>query len=237
MIQIAIRMDDSGSCSSADDATLECLAHGVAFNVSVMVPGPTFPQFAPRLAKTNACVGLHVTLNSEWDKVKWGPVLGPNQVPSLVNENGHFLPSPVDLNNKGFSLEEAAREIEAQLAFGRSFGLHFSYIDEHMGVGWLPGLSNVIDRIANENNLNRLDKWKYLLHDQGLVAAIDSAPRGQHIVVTHPGKEAADMHQFFCGDIQPGQIARERSAETSILCSPELKAAILKRGAIPSRLA
>ena len=34
--------------------------------------------------------GIHLTLNSEWQHYKWGPVLGASRVPSLVDENGHF---------------------------------------------------------------------------------------------------------------------------------------------------
>ena len=34
-------------------------------------------------------VGVHLTLNSEWENIKWGPL---TNAPSLVDANGHFFP-------------------------------------------------------------------------------------------------------------------------------------------------
>lgn len=52
------------------------------------------------------CFDLHATLNAEWDAVKWDPVLPPEQVPSLVDEHGHFFPSPHVLRERPPRIEE-----------------------------------------------------------------------------------------------------------------------------------
>ncbi|MFC1597153.1 ChbG/HpnK family deacetylase [Planctomycetota bacterium] len=35
-------------------------------------------------------VGVHLTLTSEWENCKWGPV---TEAPSLVDRQGHFFPT------------------------------------------------------------------------------------------------------------------------------------------------
>jgi predicted glycoside hydrolase/deacetylase ChbG (UPF0249 family) len=82
-------------------------------------------------------IGLHVTLNAEWEDYKWGPLSPPEKVPSLVNPDGFFLPLPADLHARGIVVEEAVTEVAAQLARLRSVGLNPVYLDEHCYVGWI----------------------------------------------------------------------------------------------------
>ena len=84
----------------------------------------------------SVCLGLHVTLNAEWDAVKWPPVLARERVSSLVDERGYFWPTPDEAQRHGAREDEMLAEIEAQLARMRGAGLTVSYIDEHMGVSW-----------------------------------------------------------------------------------------------------
>ena len=231
-IQLITRGDDAGSCHSANSAILQACDSGTLRNVSLMVPGPAFESAAKLFAdRSDVCLGLHVTLNSEWDAVKWGPVLPAQQVPSLVDENGHFWPTPTTLHERGLDPDEAMAEIEAQLRHARAAGLNLSYIDEHMGVSWVGGLRERIRALAEREGLIDAFKFEGLPSVQnahaGLLerwqAQLQDAQPGAYVIVTHPGRDEDDMRQMSMHSQgwQPGSVAQERDAERQALCDPK----------------
>ena len=88
--RLIIRADDMGSFRSANIACMEGYKNGVETCIEVMVVTSWFPE-AARLLRENPGidVGLHLTLTSEWDNVKWRPL---THCPSLTDSNGYFLP-------------------------------------------------------------------------------------------------------------------------------------------------
>lgn len=235
-LRLITRGDDAGSCSAANRAVLEACERGIARNASLMVPGPAFAETARLFAgRPEICLGLHVTLNAEWQAVRWGPVLPPERVPSLVDDRGHFLPSPRHLRDRGFVLEEAVAEAQAQLDRARALGVEIAYLDEHMGVGWLPGLRECLAALAEREGLVDAHPFSSLAavesEAEDLVSMwlvwIDAAPPGTYVLVTHPGIDEEEMRQF--GD-EPGVVARERDAERRALTDPRLAEALRERG-------
>ena len=105
-IHLVTRADDAGSCNSANVAIWNCYRRGIVLNASVMVPAPAFEEAAELLgSEEGLCVGLHVTLTSEWESVRWGPVLPAEEVSSLVDEHGCFPRSRRALEDNGARLE------------------------------------------------------------------------------------------------------------------------------------
>ena len=89
-IKLVVRADDIGSCHTANLACIQCFREGIARSVEVMVPCPWFNEAAQMLRENPGYdVGVHLTLTSEWENYKWGPL---TQAPSLVDEQGHFFP-------------------------------------------------------------------------------------------------------------------------------------------------
>ena len=75
-VQVAFRADDAGSCESANLAIAEAIDAGIVKNVSVMACGPALEHAVSLLKeRRDIDIGLHVTLNAEWVKAKWPPVL------------------------------------------------------------------------------------------------------------------------------------------------------------------
>ena len=77
------RADDFGSAQAANAAILEALTQGCLIrNVSCMAPGPHIARDAEALRAFAARVdlGLHLTVNSEWDTVAWTPCGPPAAV-------------------------------------------------------------------------------------------------------------------------------------------------------------
>ena len=245
-LRIVFRADDAGSCVSANRAIERVVREGPVRNVSVMACGPALEDAARRLAGLDVCIGLHVTLNAEWEAVKWGPAAPLEDVHTLLDPGStNFTATPMVLHERGFDLDEAVREARAQLDALRRCGLAPVYMDEHMGVGWLPGLRERLERLACEEGLisastlalrglgspyeeGRSTKERWL---EGL----RSAPPGDYLAVAHPGLMEPDMHAFALAGQPPGEVARERAMETEALLSPELMAALSRRQARPIR--
>jgi len=234
-IRLVTRGDDAGSCESANVAIRQAARHGVLRNVSVMAPGPAFASKAGPLLLSlpeTICLGLHVTLNSEWETVKWGPLLPRDQVPSLVDEQGDFWPTPDETKAHGGRVDEMLAEIEAQLARVRRAGLTVGYIDEHMGVSWpWPELRAGIAEIARREGLVDAHGLPGLPDAGGaggmdsFLRSLEAAQPGVYVHITHPGWDADDMRRFD----GTGQVAGWRDADRRLLTDPDLPAALAAR--------
>lgn len=213
MRRVIFRADDAGASVGTNDAMIEVVSGGLIQNVGIMAPGLAFED-AKRLMDLDACLGMHAVLNAEWDGVKWGPVA--SNVPSLVDENGHFLPTPMRLHERGFSLAEAERELRAQLARLLDAGFRLSYLDDHMGVAWLPGLREVFERIAAEHGLVYAPTIPFWDPFSG-----SEAPEGEvALMVYHPSTDDADSALWWHTGLPPGKVARDRDAERRFLAKP-----------------
>jgi predicted glycoside hydrolase/deacetylase ChbG (UPF0249 family) len=230
-IRLVTRGDDAGSCHSANRAILESVNAGVLHNVSLMVPGPAFDEAAEIFRhRDDVCLGLHITLNAEWHKVKWGSVSAPQDVPSLLDDNGYFTPTPNALHERGFSDDEVMLEIRAQLQKARGAGLNIQYVDEHMGVSWMGDLRSRIAQFCREEKLldaHSVQGLPFLNYDFNdcvgdWMNALQRAQPDTYVLVTHPGYDADDMRVFTRENLQPGEVAHERDAERRAWCDPRL---------------
>ena len=129
---LIIHADDAGLAHSENRATMQALQNGFVNSYSMMVPCPWFFEMAV-FAKNNPQFdnGVHLTLTCEWENYKFGPVLPVYEVPSLVDENGHFFKKREDLR-KYASPEDVEKELRAQMEKALRFGLKPTHIDTHM---------------------------------------------------------------------------------------------------------
>ncbi len=64
---------------------------GLISSAAVMVPCPWFPQTADYCRKhPEVDMGVHLTLNSEWDGYRWGPISTQNTESGLLDDEGYF---------------------------------------------------------------------------------------------------------------------------------------------------
>ena len=136
---LIIHADDAGLSHSENRATTQALKNGTINSYSIMVPCPGFNEIAT-FAKDNPQFdnGVHLTLTCEWENYKFGPVLPISEVPSLVDQNGHFYKNRTDFKNNA-KTEEAKKELTAQIETALQFGLQPTHLDSHMcSVGVTP---------------------------------------------------------------------------------------------------
>jgi hypothetical protein len=95
-------------------------------------------------------VGVHLTLNAEWDLYRWGPI---TQAPSLLDGDGGFPRTITDVFEHA-DLDEVRRECRAQVERAILWGFDVSHVDSHLGTLQLrPEFFDIYLDIADEFRL------------------------------------------------------------------------------------
>lgn len=233
MIRLITRGDDAGSSTTANRAIRDACVDGILRNVSTMCPCDAIEDAAARLKDIDhVCLGFHATLNAEWNRVRWGSVSPPEQVPSLVQADGTFFPRVQELENNGPVLEEATMELQAQLDRGRGFGIDFKYADQHMGFGRaIPGFDEAFDQWCDAEGLQnyrhyhrRLPRTDDPAGDpvEQLIADLEAADPGQWAIVGHPGYETEDLQQIGNEKVDGVEEARARDWQRRWFMDPRV---------------
>jgi predicted glycoside hydrolase/deacetylase ChbG (UPF0249 family) len=105
----------------------ETLRRGLATSATLMVPCPWAREAAGRYRGED--VGVHLTLNAEYDLYRWGPI---THAPSLLDGDGGFPRTIEDVFDHA-DLDEVRRELRAQIERAIYWGFDVSHLDSHMG--------------------------------------------------------------------------------------------------------
>lgn len=124
---LIVNCDDLGSSHAANVGVYESLRDGIATSASLMVPCPWAREAAARYRGED--VGVHLTLNAEWDLYRWGPI---THAPSLLDGDGGF-PRTVQEVWEHADLDEVRRELRTQIERAILWGFDVSHLDSHMG--------------------------------------------------------------------------------------------------------
>jgi predicted glycoside hydrolase/deacetylase ChbG (UPF0249 family) len=124
---LIINCDDLGSSQAANTGVYESLRSGLATSATLMVPCPWSRDAAAQYLGED--VGVHLTLNCEYETYRWGPV---THAPSLLDGDGGFPRTIEDVWDHA-DLDESRRELRAQVERAILWGFDVSHLDSHMG--------------------------------------------------------------------------------------------------------
>jgi predicted glycoside hydrolase/deacetylase ChbG (UPF0249 family) len=145
-----VHCDDIGMCHAANEGAYEALANGPATCGSIMVPCPWFEEAAARArANPGFDLGVHLTLNAEWEHYRWGPVASRDRVPSLLDAQGNLPRSTLEVVKQA-KPEEVEIELRAQIEKALAAGIDVTHIDSHMGTVFFPQFIPVYAKLARE---------------------------------------------------------------------------------------
>ena len=240
--QLLVRVDDIGMNHSVNMGLERLAQTRMPLSASVMFACPWYQEAVDILRRTpQIAVGVHLTLNSEWSGYRWGPVLGAQAVPSLVDSVGYFLPSSEAFVASKYDLGEVERELTAQVERALRSGLTISYVDHHMGTAVsTPALRAVVERIAAKYGLGISRYFGEAYHTMfdtpvaekrrafaAHLRALD--PARPNLVVVHAAPFTPEMSVLrdmnnASQNTAAGEplMARHRAAELEMILSPEL---------------
>jgi chitin disaccharide deacetylase len=124
---LIVNCDDLGSSHAANVGCYQALREGMATSATLMVPCPWAREAAARYRGED--VGVHLTLNAEWDLYRWGPI---THAPSLLDGDGGFPRTVEDVWDHA-DIDEVRRELRAQIERAIYWGFDVSHLDSHMG--------------------------------------------------------------------------------------------------------
>lgn len=207
---LVLHADDLGMSHSVNRATFEALEKGWITSASILVPCPWFPEVA-RFAQTHpeADLGIHLALNSEWTTFRWGPLLRPDTVSSLLDEQG-YLPLLETTVAQRAKPKEVERELRAQIAHARKAGIRISHLDSHMGALFQTReLLDLYERLGRETGVPVLLEREGERGGTRAPWAADAASRAllERVVSISPGVPAGDWlaaYQKLLSPLPPG---------------------------------
>lgn len=222
---VIFHADDVGMCHGSNRAFLECQAAGMLKTGSVMVPCPWATEVMHAAAADPAIdLGVHLTLTSEWQFYRWGPISTRQANSGLLDGTGNFWHSVPEVAEH-LNPTAATVEMEAQIKQALAAGVEITHLDTHMGTATLPGLIEAYVELGFEYRVPVL----YFRQMDELMARMFNGPdeeaallrraaeieeRGMPLVdwfrITpgydggSGGGDRADLYEAILRDLQPG---------------------------------
>lgn len=130
---VIIHTDDIGMCQASVQAYKDLWEFGTISSGAVMVPCPWFLAAAEMVRnKPQMDLGVHATLNAEWDTYRWEPISTRDPASGLIDTQGYFYQS-VEAVVESASVEAVEAELDLQIERALAAGIDATHIDSHMG--------------------------------------------------------------------------------------------------------
>lgn len=240
-IWLLVRSDDMGSSHAANESCMEVLSNGISRSVEVMVPCPWFFEAARMLrANPKIDVGVHLTLTSEWEGIKWGPI---TPSPSLTDADGNFVATTGEWYNKPYRMNEVEKELRKQIELAVREIPNVTHLSSHMGAAdCKPELKELVKKLAKEYKLiYELEKitpipdfgWSkaktFAEKEKAFVAMLKTLKAGNtYLFIEHPANESDEMKAV--GNKNMTTVASDRHWVTMVFTSPEVAKTIKELG-------
>ncbi|MGM9519140.1 MAG: ChbG/HpnK family deacetylase [Phascolarctobacterium sp.] len=155
MKKLIVNADDFGLHTLINQGIIKGHREGFITSTSIMPSADAYEE-AVELAKSNPQlgIGIHLTLVGG---VK--SVLPKEQVSSLLDAEGRFLPDYVAFAKRfyagGVKGSELEAELRAQIEKALASGLNITHLDSHQHTHVLPGMNGLVRKLCNEYNIKR----------------------------------------------------------------------------------
>lgn len=181
-------------------------------------------------------IGIHLTLTSEWDAIKWRPL---TQAKSLVDSAGNFFPLLIpqtgdhrpSLIESGWSIDEVVNEFRAQIKLGVSVFSHASHISSHMlrhFSDFDTRVGEAVSELCKEfgliddpfgHGLPRIEGYPKFPRDaeqrtSAFVAQLSTLSPGTYIFIDHPAVKATEMAEVGHAGYEDVQLDRMTCLQT-----------------------
>jgi len=166
--RLVVNADDLGLTTGVNDGTFDAHDRGILTSASLFAnASATIDAIRRARRRPSLGIGAHLSL------VDGAPVLAPNRVSTLVDENGRFRPTWKSFLLACFrgklALDEAERELSAQIDRIRAEGIRLTHLDAHKHVHAFPPLFAVVVRLAIRFDIPVVripyERWSFAVGD------------------------------------------------------------------------
>lgn len=251
---LIINADDFGMCQPINDGIVQAMNRGIVQSTTLMMPCAAAPSAIQHLqAHPELSFGIHLTAIGESDDDTFDPLAPKAQVPSLLNEAGHFygFARMAELFAKA-KLDELELEFRTQIEAALAAHLRPTHLDWHsLRLGQRPEIIDLMRGLAREyglalrvmgqaaianiqqlglpcNDFDFLDSTSLPLADKPahFLRHLHELPAGLNEWAVHPGLGTAELQR-----LQP-TMWQIRHSDVEFLTSSEAQSAILSEGII-----
>ena len=135
---VIIHTDDIGMCHASVQAFKDLWEFGTITSGAVMVPCAWFPAVAQMCRENPEMdMGVHATLNAEWESYRWSPLSTRDQASGLLDADGYFHQWHQAVYDNA-KVEAVELEVNAQIERALSAGIDVTHVDSHMGTIMSP---------------------------------------------------------------------------------------------------
>jgi predicted glycoside hydrolase/deacetylase ChbG (UPF0249 family) len=154
---VIFHADDIGMCQASVAAYQELVAFGLMSSAAAMTPCAWFPHAAAlsHTFPTPPDLGVHLTLTSEWDNYRWGPLSTRDTTTGLLDSEG-YLHRTSEAVQAQASPEAVLQEAVAQVQKALAAGLDVTHLDSHMGTLFHPKFLPAYLQVAQQFGLPAL---------------------------------------------------------------------------------
>ncbi|HEX7588336.1 MAG TPA: polysaccharide deacetylase family protein, partial [Anaerolineae bacterium] len=175
--------DDIGMCYASVSALKDLVDFGSISSAATMVPCSWFPEVAA-FCKTRPAVdvGVHLTLTSEWEGYRWGPISSRDPATGMMDAEGYFHRREVGAWQH---IDPAAAQIEmpTQLARALAAGIDVTHVDIHMSTILHPKLIRGYVKLAVQHRLPSVLLRTFQLADPAFELDRETAAIASQLVV------------------------------------------------------
>lgn len=241
MIKLIVRGDDMGFCHATNVACIISYKEGILRSVEVMVPGPWFLDAVKMINENPGLdVGVHLTLTSEWQNLKWGPVTG---AAGLRDSDGYFFSNVQDLQKAKPEPEIVEKELRAQIELAMKHIPNLTHFSDHMGASTCrPEYTRIVKKLSEEYGLpfilegahEEIGFWDVPAEDKEdfLADTLRNLKPGLWIIYCHPGLDTPETQGITSVDkhLSNEFMAEYRAAVTEALTSERLRDLVRQEG-------
>jgi chitin disaccharide deacetylase len=159
---LRVNADDYGFTKGVTDGILQAHRSGIVTHTSIMAGGLDFRR-AAALAAENLTLGVGVHLTLTWGM----PVLSPENVSSLVDQDGRFYPiGKVTFNSVigKINANELYQEWSAQIEKVIDKGIRPKHLDTHHHMHLLPNCFSTVMKLSDYYKIDYVRKPEELIN-------------------------------------------------------------------------
>ena len=130
---VILHVDDVGMCQASVTAFINLWESGGISSGAIMMPCP-WAKVAADYCRNHPGVdmGVHATLNAEWDAYRWSPLSTLDPATGLMDGDGFMWQSSQETQANA-SPESVSTELQLQAQKALAWGVDVTHVDSHMG--------------------------------------------------------------------------------------------------------